>query len=552
MKSKVTSIFIGICVLLMLAPWGVLALMNNGTFTVPPELMDDSGYYYARMQAVADGHPFIGNPYFKEHADAMASAFFGADWIASIPLFLHAPLVPVALLNLALSTALFVALSLMLLRLLGLSSKWQMAGALALLLTAYWFLLRPVAMQVVFPSFLFFLLGYLTWLQNPASKKRLALLVVSSALTFYLYTYLWQIVTIVIGLTHVMFLTPARKQYLSLAVADLAIAFLIAPIIWYTYLQLQNPDYWETVTRIGYIATHTFGAAAVLNLGLTIIAFLLVLIAGRKMLTRPNIMFFTFTGAALVIASFSNVITGKDLETAVHMGRFVELWATLAVCSAAFFFFVSQKGTDRAGAVPVTISVLLTCLLLGNLFGVYNRSDEYLRGETYRDVLVWLKENTPAHSVVLADDKFSYYIPVATSDFVVFQPDGGLYLVPDREVEDRYLASRVFSNLTEEQLKADFRLYAGVGNAVHHFKVHNREVAICKMLHLPACGKPIPSAIADRGDAYFDDLYNRYLEVKKDPAATLTSFGVSYVLTTGTTSLPLQETVGGYNIYRVP
>lgn len=538
-------------VVLMLAPWGLLSLLNQGGFTVPPELMDDSGYYYARMQAVADGHPFIGNPYFKEHADAMASAFFGADWLASIPLFLHIPLVPAALLNLALSTALFVALSLLLLRRLGLTGKWQVAGALALLLTAYWFILRPVAMQVVFPSFLFFMLGYLAWLHNPNDKKRIALFVISSALTFYLYTYLWQIVTIVVGLTHLLLLTSARRQYLALLIADVAIAVLISPIVWYTYLQLQNPDYWETVTRIGYIATHTFGAAALLNLALAVLAFLLVLMAGRKVLSRPGILFFLFTGAALVIASFSNVITGKDLETAVHIGRFVELWAALAVSSAAFFF-VSQKGTDRAGAIPVTISVLLACLLLGNLVSVYNRSDEYLRGETYRDVLVWLKENTPAHSVVLADDKLSYYIPVATNDFVVFQPDGGLYLVPDREVEDRYLASRVFSNLTEDQLKADFRLYAGVGNAVHHFKVHNREVAICRALHLSSCGEIIPDAIADRGEAYFSDLYQRYETMRRDPVATLSKYGVSYVVS----RTPLQDlvpsgTVNGFHIYSI-
>lgn len=538
MKTKVISTFIGICVLLMLAPWGMLALINHGSFTVPPEFMDDSGYYYARMQAVADGHPFIGNPYFKEHADAMASAFFGADWIASIPLFLHVPLLPAALLNLALSTALFVTLSLMLLRLLGLSSRWQMAGALALLVTGYWLLLRPVAMQVVFPSFLFFLVGYLAWLQNPASKKRLALFVVSSALTFYLYTYLWQIVTIVIGLTHILFLTPSRRRYLSLIVADIAITILIAPIIWYTYLQLQNPDYWETVTRIGYIATHTFGSAAVLNLALIVLAFVLLLAAGHRALTRPSIIFFTVTGAALVIASFSNMLTGKDLETAVHMARFVEVWAALTVSYAAFLY-IERKGSDNADALPITICVLLGVLLIGNLTTVYDRTDEYLRGETYRDVLVWLNENTPAHSVVLADDRLSYYIPVATHDFVLFQPDGGLYLVPNTEVENRYLASRLFSEVTEEQLKNDFRLYAGVGNAVHHYKVANRESSLCRALHFDGCAASFADGVDDRGEEYFQELYARYQAMQRAPRETLAAYGVDYVILPITQEPPL-------------
>jgi hypothetical protein len=262
-------------------------------------------------------------------------------------------------------------------------------------------------------------------------------------------------------------------------------------------------------------------------------------------------MFFTFTGAALVIASFSNVITGKDLETAVHMGRFVELWGALAVSCAAFYF-VSEKGTDRNGSIALVVSGALMLLLLGNLVSVQNRSDEYLRGESYQEVLTWLNENTPPGSVVLADDKLSYYIPVATRDFVLFQPDGGLYLVPDREVEDRYLASRIFSNLTKDQLKADFRLYAGVGNAVHHFKVHNREVALCRALHLPHCGDIIPDAVTDRGEAYFDELYMRYQLMSAAKTSTLKDYGVEYIVS----ATPLMDLsqftlvkVSGFYIY---
>lgn len=526
MKSRYTAVIVAVGIVLTALPWGMLLMLNHGPFTIPPELIDDSIYYYSRLETVVHGHPFIGNPYFKKHADAMASAFFGADWVASVPLLLHIPLVMAAFISLVLSTAIFMLLSLWLLRRLGLTSYWQMTGAFALLLAAYWLLLRPVAMQVVFPAFLLFLIGYFLWLENPSSKKRIALLIVSSAVTFYLYTYLWQIVTIVIGLTHLLLLTPARKRYFSLVVADLVIGALIAPIVWYTYVQLQNPDYWATVTRIGYIATHTFGSAGLINLGLVMLALLFLFSSSKSHLTGPKVLFFTLTGAALVIATFSNVLTGKDLETAVHIGRFVELWAMLVMVYAVYAWSVHRHFPRP---IAVALPVIICLVLVGNLWPIYKNSDTSLAGERYAEILAYIR-SLPSGTVVLADDALANYIPAATNAYVVFQPSGGLYLMPDQEVEDRYLVSRLFTGLTEEQIKNDFRKYAGVGNAVHHYKVHNREALLCRTLHLPNCKSPVANALEERGDAYFDELNERYTAFKSAASAALEKYDVSYVL----------------------
>ena len=201
-----------------LVPWLLLLCMNHGLFGVPPELADDSIYYYARVESVVAGHPFIGNPYFKEHTDEIASAFFGADWIASIPRLLHIPLFPSILLNLIVWSSVYVFLCLWLLSLSGLSRKHTLLGAVTLFISAFWLLERPVAMQIVFPVYILFLASFLWWLQEPQSGRRSLALVGSTVLSFYTYTYLWQIVTVCLLVSHALLLHDFKKWKRILAI----------------------------------------------------------------------------------------------------------------------------------------------------------------------------------------------------------------------------------------------------------------------------------------------------------------------------------------------
>src|SRR3989344_4737718 len=53
---------------------------------VVPSFVNDDLYYYARMNNITNGYPFIGNPYYFEHRQEISPAFFVSDWIATIPM----------------------------------------------------------------------------------------------------------------------------------------------------------------------------------------------------------------------------------------------------------------------------------------------------------------------------------------------------------------------------------------------------------------------------------------------------------------------------------
>lgn len=551
-RAVILSSIAGACALV---PWLVLFCMHHGPFTVPPEFVDDSEYYYARLTTIASGHPFIGNPYFKEYSEEMASAFFGADWLAAVPLVAHVPLIPAILLDLFFWSGIYTLLSLWLLTLFGVSGKNIGYGGAALFLSAFWLLERPVAMQIVFPSYLVFLASVLWWLQRPRSYLRTLILAVSATLTFYIYTYLWQIVTVTLLALHALFVLRERAQYRTLLLVDAFVALLVAPMVWYTYTQLTHPWYWETVTRIGFIPTHTFGSAALVNgalIILTVVAFYLVTSAPLRHASSVWVM---ATGLALMGTTFSNVITGKDLETAVHIGRFVEVWAVAVALIVLHEWRPARRTLRSYGAASIAFLVLVSA---GYSFfhGWRGVTDDALLGERYAPTLSWLAANTPPGSVILADDSFSHYVPILTHDFVLFDSNGELYLMPDSAVEDRYLASRIFSDLTVEQIQQDYRKYAGVGNAVHHFKVHNREVALCRMVVRSGCGTTVPDALADRGSAYFEELYRRYEIMKSHPLETLKRFGVTYLVVGNNEKLRMEglvetASIGSTTVYSV-
>ena len=60
---------------------------------VPLAIYSAGNYYYDRMQEIAGGRLFMGNPYFIEHRDSFPPAFFVADWLATAPLLLGASLI---------------------------------------------------------------------------------------------------------------------------------------------------------------------------------------------------------------------------------------------------------------------------------------------------------------------------------------------------------------------------------------------------------------------------------------------------------------------------
>jgi hypothetical protein len=151
--------------------------------------------------------------------------------------------------------------------------------------------------------------------------------------------------------------------------------------------------------------------------------------------------------------------------------------------------------------------------------------------QVYSTPLTWLKENIPAEQVIWVPNlSIATYIPILTKDFVLFHPNAASYLMPSAEIEERYLVSKYFDNLTVQDLERDVTLYAGAG-VESEFRAHNREVEFCKMVSLKdSCGV-METTVTHKGKEYFTNLYNLYTRtVIPHINEELAKYHVSYIL----------------------
>ena len=91
---------------------------------------------------------------------------------------------------------------------------------------------------------------------------------------------------------------------------------------------------------------------------------------------------------------------------------------------------------------------------------------------------------------------------------------------------------------------------------MHHFKIHNREVELCRLVSKSDCGIQYSDAVAERGTAYFEELYSRYKRIQKEPNQSLTRYNVDYVVIQGESvnkDMVLKKLIveGDYTVYQV-
>lgn len=525
----------------------------HGLQTVVGSYGNGPCYYYARIKEIKDGYPFMGNPYFLEHNQEITPAFFLADWMAYVPLLLGASFNASLFINLIFWSLVFVFLAYLFLQKIGVSKICSAIGAFLSYFQVYFLMTSPVSMQIIFPFFLFFLWTFAVWFQDSTNKKKKFLLIISSAFSFYVYTYLWQIVLTLIFLSILyLFLSKDKKRVWSLLTVLFSTLVLSAPLFVYTFKQLSHLDYWDTMQRIGFVSTH-LPTAEVYYSGRWIILLLLVWLLSwfwiKELKENKYFLsafkFFALSGSALVIVSASNVITGKELELAQHIVRFILVWLPLAFV-ALVFFLKQNSAFFRLNNKKSVLLVVLLLICLGGLASYYGEKIAFFKDApavaeniekeiSYSAPLVWLDTTEKNSIVVWADPKgINNYVPITTKHYVLFSNPGILQLLPSSEANERYLVANYFNNLTLSDIENDFQSYAGSGNAVHPYKIYNRKVKLCRILHLNYfgynCGDTTTS-VGFKGEQYFNTLYEQYInEIKPNIKNYLLKYHVSYVI----------------------
>jgi len=538
---------------------------------VPPFYTDED-YYYARMQEVTDGYPFLGNPYLYEHRNDLAPTFFVTDWLAAAPLVLGMSLPVTLVLNFSLWSLIFAFLAFLVLLELRLRKNLAALGAFLLYIQSYIWILRPVAMQEVFPFFLLFMLAALGWYRSPERRGAKIFLAVAIAIPFYIYIYLWQIVVSTCLLLVAVLL--ARRDWLRLRnlVLPSAISCLLAlPALVYTATQLEHPFYWQMVERMSLVYTHLPTAEVLYSGGwvvLTLLAFFFVWkwkrIAEEDL---PALVILAVLGIALLAVSASNIITGKEAETAVHVKRFIVPW--LGISLGAIVAWLSHRAPDSTKHSMMRWATIILVLMLGTInvyfapnfpsFFANAARDAHARDiQTLAAPLHYLEQAEASPVVVWAMDPgsdFAYYLPVLTKHYVLYAHPGTWHLVSNNEVLERYLVAHYPQPITKEHLIADLAHYAGPAAFAHRANTVNRGVKLCRLLHLErfgilrTCGELVtPEGLL--GDAYFDNLIRENnTEIRPHIRELLAKYHVSYIATAEPLSPALEHLFGAMLVY---
>jgi hypothetical protein len=527
----------------------------------------DSNLYYSRMREIADGQYSIGNPYFFEHRNEIPPAFLLADWISALPLLTGFSMTGTIIFNFYFWSIINTLLIFLLLRTYGVERRWSFVGTIFSFCVIYLFILRPTSLQIIYPFYTLLLISIARFIREPARRINQALLIGSFVFACYLYTYLLQIAGIFwIILAIVAWLKRSqldRNRRYFIWVSGF-IALLNIPLIIFTLIQIRHPWYWETMARIGLVNTHlpTFDAFKYA----VIIAAMILLWLGLYLRLRPTqdrepchiFLSIVLMGGALLLVGISNIITGKELETAPHITRFTMLWLSVALCTFLYYCYLYRKQFSVLSTWKRTTAVILILFVAFNLInnarggGILSllnidARQEHIYIRNLQEVagpLAWLERNESQPVVVWTPPSSSIndYLTILTKHYVLFSNPGILSLVPDNEVEERFLLANSDKTITLEMLKNSLAAYAGVG-PIHISNTSKRFNKLCRILPLVKnCGLLYRDAVAYKGEQYFSRLFQEYNEqIKPRQLEILKEYQVRYILTDAeleTTELP--------------
>ncbi|MCR4334658.1 MAG: hypothetical protein NUV47_02940 [Patescibacteria group bacterium] len=515
---------------------------------------NDSVYYYSRMHEVKDDNPFIGNPFLLEHNKELAPAFFVADWVAVAPLFVGLSFTQTVVFDMIFWSIIFVLFLFLFLKQLGLTKEISSVVSVLVYFSVYSLMMRAVSMQIVFPFFAFFLFAFAYWLNKSKVHKSAFTLILATTFSFYIYTYLWQITSVVLFISVIAFFVIGHKvEAKRLCLIIFSSLLLASPVFIYGIKQVENPFYWESMQRIGLVNTHLL-ASNVFYSGFWVLVIMFFWYIIKRQIKKINDVLFNnayflvvASGLAMLVASTSNLITGKELENSQHIERFIIVWFIGSLGTILFYIY---KYKENFYNLSKKYKFVLLILFLVSLFGAVKYFNNYfiyfsvtdeLKSQSlilqrYAPPLNWLEKNVNEQSVVWTDSTYLIrYVPIMTKHYLLFTPGTShLHLLSDKELEERYLVYSYFNDLSLEDIKERYRDFAGVGNAVHQYKTYNRKVTLCKILKFDFwginCGE-LTDNVSFKGEAYFTDLYNWYSnDIKNNISFELKKYNVSYAV----------------------
>jgi len=521
---------------------------------VLPSLQSDTEYYQAQIHEVLEGKIWLGNPYIREYDALQSPSLIVPVWIAAIPGLFGLSMPHITIVNMLLYTALTGLLLFFLLLRVTTGNAWLSAG-MGVMGVAYVhnLILRPVIMQTIYPLFLVFLLLLYEHVRQPNAKKWLIGLGIMAAISFYVYLYLWMIIFTVLGLLTLQSLLQGnRTLFVRWFMIWAGIFMLITPGIVDVIHILTDPLLHETATRIGVTNTHLVLPISIFNakyLLLLLAALLGITYVEKRRWSNAERTIFLAT-LAIVIATFSNVMTGKDMQLGTHMWRFGLIMTTVGCC-----FFTAQALTRTRGRVLsvgiasiLGFTILMHTIIRSNAFPyLHQPNTEAQELQAFAVPLDILNKEQDA-GVILADSELSCLIPVYTNHSVVLCNAAVLHPIPTEELLERYLFQHL-SQADETLLEQSIPVISGIGPS-HQAEYANLKNTLCARTHLcTADSKHYTAYQMAQGDFWKQKGRQLLAHLRSNSTSTFERFHVTHIVIDTLSEFALPQSSNGVSIY---
>jgi hypothetical protein len=539
-------------ILLCLVPVFQVYVVLGGLWQGLPPVFADEGFYYAHINTVAEGYYNDGNPYFFEHRFDPPLVLFGGVWLSAIPLVIGLQLNTVLVINLIFWGLAFAVLAFFLYREFDVSSWLSVVGVVALFTQSYAHIIRPANLQPVYPFYFFFYFILARFIQEQ-SRKNILLLAFASASTCYLFSYLWQVVAVTLGLLLLYALVRKDWRLFKASLLSSTVGGLLgAPAVLYTFwLSHTSPFFWESIARFGLVYTHIPMAEIVYSGGwIGLVLLLIWLIYWRAQALRTveffNLcLFVSVGGLGLWITQGSNALTGLLVETGEHVRVLILPWLLFVnIIVGAHLWRQRDKLTTSIRAFSLAAIVLLAVVNIQYTYKAFlpfvviteeRREQWYLEQKSAR-LFSWLQDRENEPVVVWSDPNvpITNYLPIFTRHFTLSVTAAMWHLVSDDELRERYLVSQYFDNPTIEDLRMGIGAYLGRQDVHHIAKTRERAIKICRLLspltRISKCGE-FETSIEILGEPFFEGLEGKFLiNIKPNILDYLKKYHVSYIL----------------------
>lgn len=434
--------------------------------SIMPQLSADAFYYLKQIREVLDGHPFLGNPFIREYADAHFPGLVLPMWIGAVPGFFGLSINGVFIFNAIFYNLLTGALLYLLLLRLTKGSRWlAVATALIGVVSLHNFLIRPL-LQIVYPALIAFLLALFIVLEHPRNKHGYVWLGGLAVFAFYLYPHLWMPEFAVLGLLFLRLLWFRDKMAIcNFLLMGIGIGVACIPEILTIVSLFSDPMSRLINLRSGLVETHRVLPLTVLNLKYLFLLFLgLGVLRMRHLWTSAEWMLLLIAGGILC-AAFSNVITGKEMDLDTH-----PLWMAFLINVIAIGVFAHTLQGKASKKNTAVASLLLLAFLFTTAARTARNAFPYLLNQNpataslQEDAAVfsYLQTAKIHQSVLLAPSAIGGEIPLYTDSYPLFSSWAALHVIPSEELLDRFLTQNI-DHITANFLAEHVSEFTGEG-----------------------------------------------------------------------------------------